>query len=173
MNERALRAGIAGVSAAVFGFLLWLIYGREGSGAHGGAESALPALNAAFNFLAACMLVLGYRAIRAGRRELHMKLMLSALACSAMFLTGYIVHHWSAGDTPFRGQGLIRPVYFAMLITHVLATMVALPMILLTLARASAGRFEEHRRVARWTLPVWLYVSVTGVLIFAFLRIWA
>lgn len=172
MSDRILGTGVATVSVAVFGFLLWLLYGRQVEPS-GGASSILPALNAAANLACAGCLVAGYRSIRAGRRNRHIAFMLAAVACSAVFLVGYVVHHQTAGDTPFRGQGLVRPAYFAILISHVAATAVALPMILYTLAYAARGRFVDHKRIARRTLPLWLYVSVTGVLIFLFLRAWS
>lgn len=172
MNQNLLRGLVAAASVAVLGFLVWLIYLRPGtSGA--GAGSPLPALNAVFNTLSAAALVTGYRAIRAGDRRRHVAAMLTALGCSAAFLVGYVVHHATAGDTPFHGQGAVRAVYFAILISHVVVTTVTLPMILFTLAYAATGRFPEHRRIARRTLPLWLYVSVTGVLVFAFLRWWS
>lgn len=178
MSDRALRGSIVLISAAVIGFLMWLIYGRgdlastaPGVAAPGHDASVLPLLNATFNFLCALCLVAGYRAIRAGERQRHIALMLAAVVFSALFLGGYVTHHATAGDTPFPGQGIVRPVYFTILITHVLVTIVALPMILLTLARAAAGRFLDHKRIARRTLPLWLYVSVTGVMIFVFLRL--
>jgi len=172
MSDRVLGGAVATVSAAVLGFLLWLIYGRDvaADGAH--ASSILPLVNATANFLCVLCLLAGYRAIRTGRRNRHIALMLAAVTCSAVFLGGYITHHYTAGDTPFAGQGIVRPIYFAILISHVLVTMVTLPMILLTLAYAASGRFVQHKRIARWTLPLWLYVSVTGVLIFVFLRVW-
>ncbi|MCA1807073.1 MAG: DUF420 domain-containing protein [Actinobacteria bacterium] len=174
MNDTALRASAAAVSAVLFGFLLWLLYGRPAAPAGAGHEaSLLPVLNAASNLLCTAFLVAGYRAIRAGRRSAHIACMLAAVSCSAVFLAGYVTHHFTAGDTPFLGQGLVRPVYFAILITHVLVTMVTVPMILLTLAYAATGRFTDHRRLARRTLPLWLYVSVTGVLIFVLLRLWS
>ena len=173
MNDKALGAAVAVISAGVMGFLLWLIYGRADAGSHGVESSMLPAMNATANFLCTLFLVAGYREIRAGNKRRHMACMLTAVACSAVFLAGYITHHYTAGDTPFAGQGLVRPIYFAILISHVVVTAVALPMILYTLAHAASGRFVEHRRIARRTLPLWLYVSVTGVMIFVFLRIWS
>lgn len=172
MNDRALRGAVASVSAVILAFLLWLIYGRGEVAGAPGAHAALPAFNAACNFLCATFLVAGYRAIRQGRRRRHITLMLAAVASSALFLVGYVTHHYSAGDTPFHGEGLVRPVYFAILISHVVVTTVTLPMILMTLAHAASGRFDRHKRIARRTLPLWLYVSVTGVLVFVFLRWW-
>lgn len=173
MNDRTLGVAVAAISAGVLGFLLWLIYGRADVTTSGHDASALPALNATANFLCAVCLVAGYRSIRAGKRNRHIVFMLAAVACSALFLIGYVTHHAAAGDTPFAGQGLVRPIYFAILISHVVMTTVTLPMILFTLARAATGRFVEHKRIARRTLPLWLYVSVTGVLIFVFLRVWS
>lgn len=170
MKEGTLRSGILAVSAAVLGFLFWLIYGHEG-GASAVAEPAwLPLLNPLFNFLALCCLVGGYRAIRSGRRQQHIRFMLAAVLCSALFLVTYIVHHYSAGDTRFLGEGAVRTFYFFVLISHVLVTIVTLPMVLMTLAHAASGRFPEHKRFARRTLPLWLYVSVTGLLVFFLLR---
>lgn len=173
MNEKLLRGGVAVVSTGIFGFLVWLVYVHPAAGHGGGALDSLPALNAFFNLLCTMFLAGGYRAIREGRRNRHIAFMLAAVTCSALFLAGYVTHHYVAGDTPFAGQGIVRSVYLAILITHVLATTVALPMILMTLARAATGRFAVHRRIARRTLPLWLYVSVTGVLVFVFLRWWA
>jgi putative membrane protein len=173
VNERLVRAGVATVSAGVLAFLLWLLYARpEVAGGSGGA-SPLPAVNAVFNTLCVVFLLAGYHAIRHGNRRRHVTCMLVALACSALFLIGYVTHHFLHGDTPFAGQGWVRPVYFTVLVSHVLVTVVALPMILTTLVRAASGDFERHRWIARRTLPVWLYVSVTGVMIFIFLRGWS
>lgn len=173
MKESTQIAAVAAVSAAMLGFLFWLIYGRPDHVGSEAAGSSLPAFNALANLLCMVCLVGGYRAIRAGRRRLHVGLMLAAVAFSALFLGGYILHHSTAGDTPFAGQGLVRPIYFAVLISHIVVTTITLPMILLTLARAASGRFDDHRRIARRTLPLWLYVSATGVLIFLFLRLWS
>jgi len=173
MNDKALRGAVAALSAAVIGFLVWLLYVHEAIARGSGATSPLPLLNAVFNFLCAFCLVGGYLAIRAGNVTRHIRFMLGAVTCSTLFLIGYVAHHYTAGDTPFGGQGLVRPVYFAILITHVVATTIALPMILFTLAHAISGRFVEHKRIARRTLPLWLYVSATGVLVFVFLRWWA
>lgn len=172
MSDGVLRFVVAALSAAVFGFLFWLLYAR-GDAAAGQAPALLPAVNAACNAASFACLVAGWRAIRAGRRERHRAFMLGAVAWSALFLAGYVTHKFLSGDTPFTGQGLVRPVYFTILASHVLATAVALPLILMTLARAATGRFDEHRRVARRTLPLWLYVSATGVLVFVFLQLWA
>jgi putative membrane protein len=157
------------ISTAAVGFLGWLLLAREGGG--GSADlSFMPGVNAALNATAATLLFLGLVAIRNGRREVHKRLMVSAFAASAVFLFGYVVYHYAHGDTPYQGEGAIRIVYFAILISHVLLSIVMLPMILGTFYLAAKQRFTAHRRLARWTLPIWLYVSVTGVLIYLMLR---
>jgi uncharacterized membrane protein YozB (DUF420 family) len=126
----------------------------------------LPALNAALNALCALLLLLGFALIRAGRREPHRRAMLAALATSALFLTSYLVYHFEVGSVRFAGTGPIRAVYFAILVSHTVLAAAILPLVLVTLRRALAGRFEEHRRLARLTLPLWAYVSATGVVIY-------
>ena len=129
----------------------------------------LPALNAALNATAATFLVAGYLLIRRGRRDLHRACMLAALAASALFLVSYVTYHYHAGSRPFPGVGAVRVVYFAILITHVVLAAVILPLALVTTARGLRSQFDRHVRVARWTLPIWLYVSVTGVVIYLML----
>jgi putative membrane protein len=133
------------------------------------AIADLPTLNAALNTLASVFLVTAYVLIRRGHRDLHRNCMLAALATSAVFLTSYVVYHANAGSVPFRGTGAIRVVYFAILIPHVLLAATILPLALITTARGLGGRFDRHVRIARWTLPIWLYVSVTGVVIYLML----
>jgi len=129
----------------------------------------LPALNAALNGLASVFLVTAYLLIRRGRRELHKKFMLAALVTSALFLGSYVTYHCHAGSRPFPGQGVIRVVYFAILIPHVLLAATILPLALITTTRGLRSQFDRHVRIARWTLPLWLYVSVTGVVIYLML----
>ena len=129
----------------------------------------LPAVNATLNATAAVLLVIGYTLIRRGRREQHRRVMLAAFATSALFLVSYVVYHANVGSRPFAGQGPIRAVYFTILITHVLLAAAILPMALITLNHALRQRFERHVPIARWTLPIWLYVSVTGVLVYLML----
>ena len=126
----------------------------------------LPTLNAVLNATSALLLLVGYRLIRAGRREAHRKVMLLALACSALFLTSYLVYHFQVGSVRFRGEGPVRTLYFTILITHTVLAVAIVPLILVTLSRALRGRFELHRRLARLTLPLWAYVSVTGVVVY-------
>jgi len=129
----------------------------------------LPALNATLNAASAVLLLCGYTAIRRGKRQLHKKCMLGALTASALFLTSYVIYHANTGSRPFEGQGGIRFVYFAILITHVVLAAAILPLALVTTARGLRSQFGRHVRIARWTLPVWLYVSVTGVVIYLML----
>ena len=126
----------------------------------------LPALNAALNACSALLLLLGYALIRAGRREAHRRAMLGALACSALFLASYLAYHFQVGSVRFQGQGPIRAVYFAILISHTVLATAIVPLVLVTTSRALRGRFDAHRRIARWTLPIWGYVSVTGVVVY-------
>ena len=129
----------------------------------------LPTLNAFLNAIAAGLLIRGYFLIRQGRRDEHKKTMLMAFTTSVLFLISYLIYHYSVGSVKFQGQGAIRTVYFTILLTHtVLATAVA-PMALITLRRALKGNLDGHSKLARITLPVWLYVSVTGVVIYLML----
>lgn len=157
------------LSAAVAAFLIWLIYFKGRAEAPSWVAS-LPAANATFNSLSALCLVGGFWNIRRRRVDVHRRFMLSAASFSALFLVSYITYHFFHGDTRFPGQGWIRPVYFFVLITHILLSVIALPLIFATLYFALTSGFQIHRRIARWTFPVWLYVSVTGVAVFLILR---
>ena len=128
--------------------------------------SAFPALNATLNASSAILLVLGWLLIRSGRRDAHRAVMLAALLCSAVFLACYLYYHSQVGSVRFQRTGLIRAVYFSILLTHTILAVVILPLIFRTLFLAARGRFEEHKRWARWTFPAWLYVSVTGVSVY-------
>ena len=133
------------------------------------AISDLPALNATLNGVAAILLVYGYTLIRRGQPEQHRRVMLAAFTTSALFLISYVTYHANAGSRPFTGQGPIRAVYFTILITHVILAAAILPMALITLNYGLRAKFDRHRRIARWTLPIWLYVSVTGVIVYLML----
>jgi putative membrane protein len=160
---------ILALSVAIASFLVWLIY-FKGKVAAPDWVGALPAANAVFNSMSALCLVFGYINIRRGNRVTHMRFMLTATAFSALFLASYITYHFFHGDTLFPGRGWIRPVYFFILISHIGLSMVALPLILGTLWFALRSQFAFHKRIARWTFPIWLYVSVTGVVVYFFLR---
>ena len=129
----------------------------------------LPTLNAGLNALASVFLITAYLLIRRGRRELHKRFMLAALVTSALFLASYVTYHYNVGSRPFPGQGAVRLLYFAILIPHVVLAATILPLALMTTARGLLGHFDRHVRIARWTLPLWLYVSVTGVVIYLML----
>ena len=171
LSKQALLA-IAALSLAIAAALIWLIY-FKGSSAGPEWITSLPALNALLNSLSAFCLVGGFLRIRRRQITAHKRFMLAATGFSALFLLSYVTYHFYHGDTRFPGQGWIRPVYFTILISHIGLSMVALPLILATLYLSLSGRFASHRRVARWTLPVWLYVSVTGVLVFFILNAYA
>jgi putative membrane protein len=170
LSEKRAFAVIGVLSAGALAFLFWLLYLRSAAAEAPAWTASLPALNAMLNFTSGLFLVAGWFAIRSKRRTLHMRLMLTAVSVSGAFLVSYIIYHHFHGDTAFTGQGFVRPVYFFILITHILASMVALPLVLVTLFLAATQRFARHRRFARVTFPIWLYVSVTGVLVFFFLR---
>ena len=133
------------------------------------SASDLPALNALLNTTCAVLLVVGYRLVRAGRREAHRRVMVAALVTSTLFLASYLLYHAQVGSVRFTGQGWIHTVYFAVLISHTVLAAAILPLVLVTLGRAVRGRFDAHRRLARYTLPLWLYVSVTGVVVYVML----
>jgi uncharacterized membrane protein YozB (DUF420 family) len=126
----------------------------------------LPAVNAALNATSAVLLLAGYLLIKNGRQEAHKRTMVAALVSSTLFLTCYVIYHVNVGSVPFKGTGLIRNVYFFILITHVILAFAIVPLVILTVTRAWRERFDAHRRIGRLTLPLWGYVSVTGVVIY-------
>jgi uncharacterized membrane protein YozB (DUF420 family) len=126
----------------------------------------LPALNALLNGTAAVLLVWGFALIRTGRKRAHRRVMLTAFTVSTLFLASYLIYHLQVGSVRFRGTGPIRTVYFTILFTHTLLAAAVPPLAIVTLSRALRGRFDKHRALARWTLPIWLYVSVTGVVVY-------
>lgn len=130
------------------------------------AITDLPHLNAALNALSSIFLIAGYLAIRKGQRSRHRACMLAAAGVSALFLVSYSIYHLNSGLARFGGEGAIRTFYFAFLIAHVVIAAAITPMVPITLFRALAGRFDTHRRIARWTLPLWLYVTVSGVVVY-------
>jgi putative membrane protein len=164
-HPEAPRRAIAAISCAVLlaiGIVLW-----PGRG-HGTEPPAglIPSLNAALNATSALLLVAGWRFIRSGQVTAHRACMLSAFGFSALFLIGYLVHHARAGSVPFTGTGAIRTLYFALLVPHIVLSAVVLPLALTTIWYAWQGHLVSHRRIARWTLPLWLYVSVSGVAVY-------
>ena len=131
--------------------------------------SDLPALNATLNAAAAVLLMSGYGFIRRGYVRRHRAAMISACIVSALFLTSYVIYHANIGSKPFPGQGPIRLVYFTILLTHVLLAIAVPPLALITLSRGLRARFDRHVAIARWTFPIWMYVSVTGVIVYLML----
>ena len=127
------------------------------------------ALNASLNGTSAILLACGYAAIRNGKMKVHKAFMISAFAVSTLFLVSYLIYHYRVGHVVFQGQGWIRPVYFALLLSHTVLAIVIVPLILITLRRAWLEKFDRHRVIARWTLPLWFYVSVTGVIVYILL----
>jgi uncharacterized membrane protein YozB (DUF420 family) len=129
----------------------------------------LPAVNASLNALSGILLLVGYALIRARRIEPHRRCMMAAFATSTVFLVCYLVYHAQVGSVQFTREGLVRPVYFTILVTHVILATAVVPLALVTLSRGLQARFPQHVRIARWTFPIWLYVSVTGVLVYVLL----
>jgi|ERR1041385_2115584 uncharacterized membrane protein YozB (DUF420 family) len=129
----------------------------------------LPHVNAILNATSAVLLVCGYRFIRSGRIQSHRRCQISAVISSSLFLISYLLYHSYHGTTRFTGHGFARPFYFSILISHTILAVVIVPLILITLLRAVRGDFVRHRKIARWTLPLWLYVSVTGVIVYLML----
>jgi putative membrane protein len=162
-------AAIIGVSAVASLFLCWLVYLHPPADTAGTHLLFLPALNAVLNGLSAIALVTGFCFIRARRIAAHRNSMFTAFVFSSLFLVTYITNHALHGDMKFHGVGGIRWVYFPLLISHIGLSVIALPLILITFFLSLSGRFSIHRRVARFTFPIWLYVSVTGVIVYAML----
>jgi putative membrane protein len=171
-NLDAFKAAffIIGISLVAFAFLVWLIYFKGGSESYADWVRYLPAVNASLNSLSTIFLVLAIRAIYRKEYSLHMKLNLAAFGTSTAFLLTYVIYHNAVGHTSFTGEGLIRPIYFTILISHILLSALVVPLILFSFYLAFAGKFKQHRAVSKVTFPVWLYVSVTGVLIFLILN---
>jgi putative membrane protein len=170
VDARKALGLILAVSAAALLFLVWLIYFKAPAATEVAWVSNLSAVNAALNSLSTVFLLLGFREIRARNFAKHMRFMISAFITSALFLVSYIVYHHFVGDTPFTGQGFIRPVYFFILISHIVLSIFVVPLVLSSFLFAFSGKFSTHRKVSKWTFPIWLYVSITGVMVFFMLK---
>ncbi len=168
MRERIALMLIGGLSLAVVLAVAFVIV-RPPPTLRGTAVPHLPTVNAALNGLSAALLVVGFAFIRQRNVAAHRACMLAAFVTSSLFLVTYLVYHASAGSVRFTGTGWVRPVYFVLLISHIVLSAVVLPLALTTIYRAWTDDFVRHRRIARWTLPVWLYVSVTGVVVYLML----
>jgi uncharacterized membrane protein YozB (DUF420 family) len=129
----------------------------------------LPAVNASLNALSGILLACGYTLMRQRRIELHRRFMIAAFTASSLFLVCYVIYHAQVGSVPFPRQGFVRLLYFVILITHVVLAATVPPLAIITLTRGLKGRYPQHRRIARWTFPIWMYVSVTGVLVYVLL----
>ena len=173
IGPRPAIGAIVVVSGLAVSFLLWLIYIHHASADFAGRWMFLPALNALLNGLSAITLCVGFYFIKHGNKEAHRSSMLLAFAFSSAFLVSYIVNHALHGDTIFPGHGPVRTLYLSILASHIILSIVALPLVLTTFFFSLTGRFAIHRRIARWTFPIWLYVSITGVVVFVFLKAYA
>ena len=173
INPRPVVGAIIVVSGLAVSFLLWLLYVHHASADFAGRWMFLPALNALLNGLCAITLCVGFYFIKHHRIAAHRTSMLLAFVFSSAFLVSYIVNHALHGDTVFPGHGPVRTLYLSILGSHVVLSVVALPMVLTTFFFSLTGRFAMHRRIARITFPIWLYVSITGVVVFLFLRAYA
>ncbi len=158
------------VTLAAMSFLVWLIYFHEGDGG-ASQKASLPVINAILNSVSTVLISVGLWAIKQRRRTLHMQLMFAAFASSSLFLVNYIYYHFSHGDTHFVGQGVVRPIYFTILISHILLSMVTFPMILTSFYLGLSNRIEAHRRLSKWTWAGWMYVSITGVVVYLMLHV--
>jgi putative membrane protein len=162
---------ILGISLAASLFLLWLIYVHPANDAAGTRFTFLPALNALLNGLSATALLIGYTFIRARRIAAHRAAMFTAFAFSTLFLLSYIAHHALHGDVRYPLHAAFRTAYLILLSSHILLAIIALPLVLITFFLSLSGKIPMHRKVARWTFPIWLYVSVTGVITYVMLHL--
>jgi len=170
-SPKAAIAAIIAISIAASLFLFWLIYIHPAADVSGTKYAFLPALNAILNGLSAIALLIGYTFIRARRVAAHRASMFTAFTFSTLFLISYILHHALHGDVRYPVHAAFRSIYLWLLGTHIVLAIVALPLILITFFLSLSGRIPMHRKVARWTFPVWLYVSVTGVITYVMLRL--
>ena len=170
LTPRQFGATNAVVTLTAMSFLVWVVYFHEGNGSASRAAS-LPLINAILNGTSAMLISGGLWAIKQRKRTLHMQLMFAAFASSALFLATYIYYHFSHGDTHFAGQGVARSIYFAVLVSHVLLSALTFPMILTSFYLGLSNRLLTHRRLSRWTWAGWMYVSVTGVVVYFMLYV--
>jgi len=168
-QTNTIRSGvlaICAVSGGAVAFLLWLVYGRQAPAEFANRLTFLPALNALFNGMSAMALLIGIFFILRGKITAHRNAMLSAFCFSSLFLVSYITNHALHGETHYPMGIGHRSLYLAILASHIVLSVVALPMVLVTFLLSLSGRFAAHKRIARFTFPIWLYVSVTGVVVF-------
>ncbi len=172
LNVAKAVIGIMIASGLVLIFLFWLLYFRDGAEVVPTWVYQLPSLNAFFNSVATVLLILAFIEIKKRRFVQHMRYNLAAFVASAFFLISYVLYHNFVGHTPFPGEGWIRPVYFFILISHIILSVAVVPLILSSFFFAFAGKFETHRKISKFTFPIWIYVSITGVVIFFVLNIY-
>ena len=170
-NTRPAIVAILAVSAAATLFLFWLIYQHPAADTASVKFTFLPALNAVLNGLSAIALLVGYTFIRARKIAAHRASMITAFIFSTLFLVSYILHHYLHGDVRYPIHAAFRSLYLSLLASHIVLAIVALPLVLVTFFFSLSGRIPQHRKVARWTFPLWLYVSVTGVITYVMLRL--
>lgn len=166
-TERLAAWVIGALTTIVIGGVALVIYGPRAG--HADGSSWLPAINASLNGTATVLLGTGYVLIRRRRIAAHRTCMIAAFAASSLFLITYLIHHAQVGSVPFHGPPWLRPVYFGLLVPHIVLAALVVPLALTTIYRAWCGRFDRHRRLARVTLPIWLYVSISGVLVYVLL----
>lgn len=171
-NQKPALLAFIGLGSLISLFLIWWVYFKPAATEAPDWASFLPINNAILNSLCAICLVLGRIAIAKDEKQKHIRYMMMALFFSALFLFSYLTHHHFNGDAKFLGEGFIRPVYFFILISHIILSVIMLPMILMTLWLAYKGFFKGHRKCAKLTYPIWLYVSVTGVAIVILLKLY-
>ena len=172
ISTRVPITGIVLLSAAAVSLLFWLIYVHHAPPQYAQSLMFLPALNAVLNSLSAIALLTGFYFIRHRQITRHRTSMMTAFAFSVLFLVSYVTNHALHGDMVFPGHGAVRTVYLTILISHIVLSVVVLPLILITFFFSLSGRFPQHKRIARYTFPIWLYVSVTGVVVYAMLAAW-
>ena len=165
----AVRWVIGVLSFVVVAAVVLVLYGMPERGAAPGTPGVLATVNAVLNGSTACLLLTGYAFIRQRKIRAHRACMVTAFLLSSLFLVTYLLHHAQVGSVPFRHEGWIRGVYFAVLVPHVVLAAAIVPLVLLTIYRGWTDRIEKHRQIARWTLPLWLYVSVSGVAVYLML----
>jgi len=170
-NTRGPIGAIIAISAAATLFLFWLIYVHPTTAASRTELTFLPALNAILNGLSAVALLIGFTFIKARKIVLHRRAMITAFVFSTLFLLSYILHHALHGDIRYPAHAAFRTPYLWLLGSHIILAIVALPMVLVTFFFSLTSRFRQHRAIARWTFPLWLYVSVTGVITYVMLRL--
>ena len=161
---------IVSVSVIAIAFLVWLIYLKDGADNSYSWVPYLPIANATFNSLSTLFLLMGFWQIKERNFSLHMKFMTGAFISSTFFLVSYVIYHHFQGDTKFLTEGFISYIYYFILITHILLSTLVVPLVLTSFYQALTGNFDKHRKISKWTFPIWLYVSVTGVVIFFMLK---